>query len=85
VQQQAPPSFIVQVVEEPTDEITIADVIFGSFGVVGALTLLALVLGAALAVIFVVWHRRHPPEANHMPPVAPLMPEAGAPPSARGR
>jgi hypothetical protein len=85
VQQQPPPSIIVSVVEAPTDEITLADVIFGSFGVVGALTLLALVLGGILALLFVAWHRRHPPESGHMPPVSPLVPNSNVPPSVRAR
>jgi hypothetical protein len=65
---------IVRLVETPTKEITLADVIFGSFGIVGALVLTALVSGGALSLLFLAWNRRHPPESDHMPPVSPLVP-----------
>jgi hypothetical protein len=73
VQTAPPESFVVTVIETPTREVTLADVIFGSFGVVGALVALALVLGAGLAVLFVLWRKRHPPEDDHMPSVSPLI------------
>jgi len=70
VQQPPPPeSFVVTVAQTPADEVTLGEVIFGSFGVVGALTVLAILLGAALAFVLVVWHRRHRPEQDHMPSV----------------
>jgi hypothetical protein len=70
--QQPPEAFVVTVVETPADEITIGDVIFGSFGIVGLLVTLALVLGGLMSLLLVLWNRRHPPEANHMPSVAQL-------------
>jgi len=85
VQSPQPEPFIVRLVETPADEITIADVIFGSLGVVGVLALLAIVLGVVLSLLLVAWNRRHPPEANHMPPVAPLMPGPTVPPSFRAQ
>ena len=45
---QPPDSIIVQVVEEPVKSTTIVDVLVGSLGLVGALLLAALVLGAIL-------------------------------------
>lgn len=76
--QTAPPeSFVVTIAETPADEVTLADVIFGSFGIVGALVALALLLGAVMSLVLVVWHRRHRPEQDHMPPVAPIA-SAGA-------
>jgi hypothetical protein len=85
VQSPPPQSFIVTVVETPAKEITIADVIFGSLGIVGVLVVVALVLGGILSALLVIWNRRHPPEDRHMPPVAPLIPTSGVPPSFRSR
>jgi hypothetical protein len=45
---QPPDSIIVKVVQEPVRETTIVDVLLGSLGLVGALLLAALVLGAIL-------------------------------------
>ena len=84
--QTPPESFVVTIVETPAREVTLADVILGSFGVVGALVALAVLLGAGMAALLVAWHRRHPPEDNHMPPVVPLIqPPPGAPPSYRAQ
>ena len=71
MQPPPPESFVVTIAQTPADEVTLAEVIFGSFGLVGALTALAIVLGAALSFLMVVWNRRHRPEADHMPSVAP--------------
>jgi hypothetical protein len=71
VQTPPPESFVVTIAETPADEVTLAEVIFGSFGLVGALTALAILLGALLSIVMVVWNRRHRPEADHMPSVAP--------------
>jgi hypothetical protein len=85
VQTPPPPdSFVVTIAQTPADEVTLAEVIFGSFGVVGALSALALVLGAALALVLVLWHRRHRPEDDHMPAVAPLI-AGGGPRSSQAR
>jgi uncharacterized protein YacL len=45
---QPPDSIIVKVVQEPVRSTTIVDVLVGSLGLVGALLLAALVLGAIL-------------------------------------
>ena len=71
MQTPPPESFVVTIAETPADEVTLAEVIFGSFGLVGALTALAILLGALLSIVMVVWNRRHRPEADHMPSVAP--------------
>lgn len=86
MQTPPPQSFVVTVAQTPADEVTLADVIFGSFGVVGVLAALAIVLGAALALVFVLWNRRHRPESDHMPPVSPFItPPPDAPRSSQAR
>jgi hypothetical protein len=87
VQTPPPPeSFVVTIAQTPADEVTLAEVVFGSFGLVGALTVLAIVLGAAMSLILVVWNRRHRPETDHMPPVAPgLSTSANDPRSSQAR
>jgi hypothetical protein len=45
---QANQPIIVRVVEQPVHETTIADVIFGSIGLVGVMLLAALLLGGVL-------------------------------------
>jgi hypothetical protein len=72
---QPPPStepFIVTIWEEPAREITLADVVYGSLGLVGLLLLLALALGTVLAFLILGWRRRNPPEDDHLPPVVPV-------------
>ena len=46
---QQPPPVIVRVVEQPAHETSIADVIFGSLGLVGVLLISAALLGLLLA------------------------------------
>ena len=71
MQTPPPESFVVTIAQTPADEVTLAEVIFGSFGLVGALTALAILLGAVLSIVMVLWNRRHRPETDHMPSVAP--------------
>jgi hypothetical protein len=86
VQDAPPDSFVVTIAETPADEVTLAEVIFGSFGIVGALVALAVLLGAALSLVLVMWHRRHRPEEDHMPSVAPIVvPGSNAPRSSQAR
>ena len=58
---QPPPSIVVRVVEQPVHETTIADVIFGSLGLVGVMLIAAalagLVLGGGLILFKRVRHR----------------------------
>jgi len=84
-QEQPPPSIIVTVVQEPVREQTVADVIIGSLGVAGALVLLALVLGAVVALVLVGWNRRFRPESDHLPPISSTPAEASLPPSSQSR
>jgi hypothetical protein len=60
---------IVTLLDKPTAETTFADVILGSFGLTGVLLLIALVLGAVMALAMVKWNQRHRPEDNHLPSV----------------
>jgi hypothetical protein len=74
--QSAQPSgqqpFVVTVVPAtPAPERDLADVVIGALGITVSLVLVALVFGAVLGVIRLGWVRRHPPDADHMPPVRP--------------
>jgi hypothetical protein len=51
--QQQPKPIIVQVVQEPVESTTVADVLIGSLGLTGVLLLTALVLGAILGCILI--------------------------------
>jgi hypothetical protein len=50
---QPPDSIIVKVVEEPVKSTTIVDVLVGSLGLVGALLLAAIVMGAILGAMLI--------------------------------
>lgn len=75
-----PQPFIVKVIEEPRKETTFGDVIIGAFGITGVLVLIALVFGGLLAFLWIRWHRRHPPEHDHLPSIT-VVPGPDAPPS----
>jgi len=77
VQDPKPDAFVVTLVEKEAPEITFADVVYGSFGLVGLLVLASLVFAGVLSLLLVLWNRRHRPEEAHMPPVAPLIPLSG--------
>ena len=64
--------FIVTLAPKPAQELSIRDVIVNAIGVTGALTLIALVLGVVVAFVLVRWHKRHPPELDHLPSVSPF-------------
>jgi hypothetical protein len=66
--------FIVTVVQEPSHSTSIGDVILGSLGLAGVLTLAAAVLGTVVALGLIVWRRRHPPEADRLPSVTSATP-----------
>ena len=66
--------FIVTVVEAPTHSTNIGDVILGSLGLAGVLTLAAAVLGAVVALALILWRRYHPPDAAHPPSVTSMTP-----------
>lgn len=74
--------FVVTVVPATAaPERTVGDVIIGSLAVVGALLVMALVLGVLFAGVRVLWRRTHPLEAEHMPPVKPTTDDLSARPS----
>jgi len=70
VQQPETKPFVVEIIQPPAPQTTIKDVFVGAFGLTGLLVLGALVCGAVLAFVFVQWHKKHPAEADHLPPVA---------------
>ena len=76
-------AYMVTVIKEPAKETTIADVIIGSFGIAGVLLAASLVLGLLVAAVKLGWNRAHPPEARHLPPVSPFVPDPNAPRSSR--
>lgn len=51
--QQQPLPIIVRVIEEPTQQTTVVDVIVGALGLTGALLLAAIVLGGLLGGILI--------------------------------
>jgi hypothetical protein len=86
VQTADPHSIVVTVIPAtPAQETTIGDVVLGSIGVVGALMILALVLGVGTAVLRLAWNRLHPAEDDHLPPVSPYANGPVVPPSSRAR
>ena len=61
--------FIVTIAPKEAHELTIRDVIVNAIGVTGVLTLIALLLGVIVAFFLVRWHKRHPPERDHLPSI----------------
>ncbi|MEZ5317088.1 MAG: hypothetical protein R2752_06770 [Vicinamibacterales bacterium] len=82
---QTPQPFIVTPIREPAPEMTVADVILGAIGLTGVMVLVALLLGGIVALLLVAWHRRRPPESDHLPSVSPFTPGADVPPTSRAR
>jgi len=85
---QQQPIFVTVAPDEGAPETpgtTVVDVLLGSLGVAGILLLASLALGALLAVVLVRWHRRHPPEAAHLPPVSPFVQGPDIPPPSQGQ
>ena len=62
-------AIIVRLVERPAPEVTVADVIVGSLGIAGVMTLAAVLLGAALGWLFILRSRRHGIEQEHPPSI----------------
>lgn len=75
--QQPQDPFIVTLIREPTPETTVGDIIVGALGLTGVMFVVALVLGASLALLLILWHRRRRPEMNHLPSVNPLIAGSG--------
>ena len=68
-----------------TPATTVGDLVVGSLGVAGVMLLVSILLGGLVAVLLVRWHRRHPPEERHLPPVTPFAPPSDNVPSSRVR
>jgi hypothetical protein len=49
------------------------------------LLLVAIVLGGVLSVLLLSWRRRFPLEADHLPPVSPLIPDPTARPTSQAQ
>jgi positive regulator of sigma E activity len=67
---------------EPSAATTVAQIVLGSLGLAGFMFLASVVLGGLVAFLLVRRHRRHPPEADHLPSVSPFVqgpPSAPAP------
>lgn len=64
---------------------TVGHLVLGSLGLAGVLLLVSLLLGGLVGVMLVRWHRQHPPEVDHLPPVSPSVPRSGPPQSSRAR
>ena len=77
--------YIVTIAPQHPQQVTIRDVILNAFGVTGVLVLIAVVLGVVMAFVLVRWHRRHPPELDHLPSINPLAPGTDARPSSPAR
>jgi hypothetical protein len=58
---------IVTLVDKPSRETTLFDVILASLGLTGVLVLIALGAGGITAFALVKWHQRHRPEQDHLP------------------
>lgn len=67
-------AFIVRLVEEPAQEVTVADVILGALGVAGLMTLAAVVLGLALGWLLIVRSRRQGGHGEAPPSIHPFNP-----------
>ena len=73
---QSPQPFIVVPVPPPVHQTSLADVILAAIGLTGVLVLASLALGALVALLLVVWNRRHPPEQDRLPSISPLVPDS---------
>jgi len=65
-------AIIVRIVEQPAPEVTIADIIIGSLGVAGLMTLTALVLGAFVGWILIHRSRKRGIDTEHPPSIHPF-------------
>jgi positive regulator of sigma E activity len=79
--QTAPPAVIVQIIPPPAPQTNIADVLIGSLGITAIAVVIAAILGLVLAWLLIRWHRRHPPESDHLPSISPLVAGSPRPPT----
>ena len=82
---QDPKPFVVVPIPAPVHQTSFFDVILSAMGLTGALVVASLLLGAGLALFLMIWHRRHPPEADRLPPISPLIPDSSRRESSRAR
>ena len=66
---QAEGAFIIKLVVQPAPEVTVADVILGSLGIAGLMTLAAVVLGVAVGLLLIRRSRNRGLEAEHPPSI----------------
>lgn len=64
---------IVIPVPAPSHQTSLGDVVLGAMGLTGVLVVASILLGAGLALLLMMWHRRHPPGSDRMPPISPLV------------
>ena len=67
--QQAPDPIMVKLVEQPAAEVTVGDVILGSLGIAGLMTLAAIVLGAIVGLVLIRRSRNRGIEHEHPPSI----------------
>jgi hypothetical protein len=77
--------FIVTIAPRPTQEVSLADVLLASLGVIGVSIVVAAVVGALFAFVLIRWHRRYPPERDRLPPISPLVPDSTGQRSSQAR
>jgi len=82
--QPQPSPFVVTVIREPAQEMSVPELIIGSLGIAGSLLLVAIVFGVVAGVVLVVWNKFHPPADRHLPSVSPQLP-VGRPPNTPAR
>lgn len=82
---QDPKPFVVVPIPAPVHETSFVDVILSAMGLTGALIVASLVLGAGFALLLMIWHRRHPPEADRLPSISPLVPDSSRRESSQAR
>jgi hypothetical protein len=66
---QAEGAIMVKLVEQPAHEVTVADVILGSLGIAGLMTLAAVVLGVAVGLVLIRRSRNRGLEHEHPPSI----------------
>lgn len=82
---QDPRPIIVIPVPPPSHQTSLADVVLGAMGLTGVLVVASILLGAGLAFVLMMWHRRHPPEADRLPSISPLVQDSSRHESSQAR
>ena len=66
---QSDGAFIIKLVEQPAPEVTVGDVIIGSLGIAGVMTLSAVVLGIGVGWLLIRRSRNRGLEQEHPPSI----------------